>query len=199
MRVRTTVKEVFGAKSSAPEVIVNLFQQGTIDPCMRWLLSILRLWFRVLGQRPEKDDLDEVIESARGRLGKGAVVAFRWGVSITTTGLQVGDRLISAREEWFVARKVLTKHLKGEQARHLSERRPNLFGGLVGWNEKQHCRFLATLSPFDAQILMKLWSGALMCKHKRSQLYGESSECACGCLDQAVKHLILPLPCMLNT
>ena len=92
--------------------------------------------------------------------------------------------------------KVLTKHLKVEQARRLAERRPTLFSGLEGWNHKQHNRLLLAVSPYERMVLVKLWTGAAMCQHKRSQVYGESASCVCGCDDQTLRHLLWECPCV---
>ena len=193
LKVRTCVKDAFDIRSAAPEVLTCVLQPGTIDPVMRWL-AILRVWFLILKTAPEGDHVNEVIEAAKGRLGRGAIQAFRWGVRVTHSGLEIGTKWLSVREEWFIARKVLTKHLKDEQARRLSKRRPHLFGGLTTWNPKQHAKFVRSLPPLQASILLKLWTGSIMCKHKRQQLYGESPQCACGHADQTVQHLLWTCP-----
>ena len=193
-RLRTAVKEVLGLKSSAPEVVMSVLQPGTLDPVMRWIMAGLRLWYHILKTRPPKHDIDEIIESGKARLGKIAIEAFRWGISILETGLQVGGAFVPAREEWFIVRKALVSHLKKQQALRLARRRPALFEGLEAWNAKQHAKFLHLLNPLDARVLMKLWSGAIMCKHKRGQVYGESTECGCGWPDQTVKHLLWDCP-----
>ena len=90
-------------------------------------------------------------------------------------------------------RKVVVAHMKKEQAKRLALRRPALFHGLELWNHKQHSRLLS-LPPLKAALLLKLWSGSIMCKHKRSQVYGESSECPCGAPSQTVPHLLWSCP-----
>ena len=194
IKLRAMVKEAMGLKSSAPEVVVSLLQPGTLDPMVRWLLAGLKLWYHVLKCRPDKADMDEIIESGKARLGKAAIEAFRWGITVLERGFQVGATFVPASEEWFIARKILLKHVKNEQALRLARRRPALFAGLETWNSKQHAKFLQLLNPLDARILMKLWSGAIMCKHKRGQLYGESPECGCGWPDQTVQHLLWNCP-----
>ena len=87
-------------------------------------------------------------------------------------------------------RKVLTSHLKMECARRLAEGRPTTFGGLEGWNHKQHNKLLLAVSPYQRMVLMKLWTGSSMCQHKRSQVYGEDASCPCGAPDQSVRHLL---------
>ena len=130
----------------------------------------------------------------KGRLGRGALEAFRWGVTITHNGFELPDRRVSVREEWFVARKVILAHLKQEQARRLALRRPTMYAGLSSWNPKQHSKLLCSLPPLKAKVLWKLWAGSIMCKHKRQQLYGESPQCACGHADQTVQHLLWNCP-----
>ena len=195
MRLRPMVKEAFGLKAGAPEVVMSLFMNSTLDPQMRWLLAILRLWHHVLQRGLEKDEVDEVIEQARGRLGIGAVTAFRWGITVSNEGFWVGPRWVPLREDWFVIRKVITRHLKMESARRLAERRPAIFGGLEGWNHKQHNKLLLSVSPCERMALMKLWTGSSMCQHKRSQIYGEEATCACGAPGQSIRHLLWECAC----
>ena len=189
-KLRAMVKEAFGLKSGAPQVVTSIFMKTTLDPHFRWLLAILRIWHQVLQRVVDKDEVDEIIEQARGRLGVGAVDAFRWGITVSHEGFLVGLRFVPYREQWFVLRKVLTLHLKIESARRLAERRPLLFGGLEGWNHKQHNKLLLAVSPYQRMVLMKLWTGSSMCQHKRSQIYGEDPTCPCGAPDQSIRHLL---------
>ena len=190
VKLRPLVKEAFGLKSGAPEVVMSIFMKTSLDPQVRWLLAILRLWHPVLQRGVDKPEVDEIIEQAKGRLGVGALSAFRWGVTVSHEGFRVGVRWVPYREEWFVVRKVLTSHLKMECARRLAERRPTIFGGLEGWNHKQHNKLLLAVSPCQRMVLMKLWTGSSMCQHKRSQVYGEDASCPCGAPDQSVRHLL---------
>ena len=196
LKLRSLVKEVFDIRAAAPEVLMSILVQGTLDPQLRWLMSILRLWFMALQDGLPKEDVDELIEQAKGRLGKGAVQAFRWGITVSCEGFSVGPQWVPLREPWFVVRKVLMRHLKREQARRLADRRPLLYAGLEGWNHKQHNRLLMSVSPYERKVLLKLWSGAAMCQHKRGQVYGESTVCACGCEDQTLRHLLWECPCV---
>ena len=189
------MKDIFGLRAGAPEVVSCLFLRGTLDAQLRWLMAIMRVWHHVLQTLPEKGEVDEVIEQAKGRLGLGAIHAFRWGVTVSFEGFQVGDRWVPAREQWFIARKVLLTHVKPEQARRLAERRPHIFGGLSGWNFREHNRLLMSVSAYERGVLMKMWAGASMCQHKRHQIYGESAKCACGFEDQNVWHLLWQCPC----
>ena len=194
LKVRALVKNVFGIPSAAPEVLVSVLQNGTLDPSLRWILAILRLWHQVLRSSPTVEDVTDVIETPRGRLGRGALEAFRWGIRVTPTGFELPDRRVSVKEEWFVARKVMLAHLKQEQARRLAMRRPTLYAGLITWNPKQHSKLLMSLSPLKAKILLKIWTGSIMCKHKRPQIYGESPMCACGHQEQTIQHLLWSCP-----
>ena len=184
------VKAALGCKAGAPEVITSVLQKRTLDPQIRCAMAGLRLWHVILQSHPLKEHVDEVIEAVKGRLGKVALFAFRWGVEITSDGFSVGGRWVPSREEWFIIRKVLLTHFKGEQARRLAARRPHMYEGLVGWNPKQHARLLSSVSPYHAAVLLKLWSSALLCAHKRSQVMGESEMCPCGAPSQAIRHLL---------
>ena len=157
-------------------------------------MAALRLWHLVLKLKPPSDDVDTIIEEAKGRLGKAAVHAFRWGVSISSEGFRVSDRLVPVREPWLIARKVLLKHLKRQQCLRLAARRPATFGNLQELNVKAHLSFLRTLNPLQASTILRLWSGSAMCAYKRSQIYGEQAKCECGADTQNIFHLLWQCP-----
>ena len=101
--MRTLVKDAFGLRSAAPEVVVCLLQKGTLDPYMRWLIAGLRLWYHVLREGPTTDDVDEVIEEGKGWLGKCALESFRWGIRITPRGFELADPLLSRKNGSYLA------------------------------------------------------------------------------------------------
>ena len=117
------------------------------------------------------------------------------GITVTWEGFQVGERWLPTRELWFISRKVIVAHIKEWHAKKLAERRPLVFGGLTGWNHKQHCRFLMSATPYQRMVLLRLWSGAAMTQHKRQQIYAESPRCECGCEEQTLWHLFWDCPC----
>ena len=56
-RLRTMVKDVFGLRAGAPEVVCPVCSsRGPLDPHIRWLLSVLRIWHYVLQLHPSKED-----------------------------------------------------------------------------------------------------------------------------------------------
>ena len=118
------------------------------------------------------------------------------GIMVSWEGFQVGPRWVPLTEQWFITRKVLVRHFKVELARSLSERRPLIFGGLQGWNHRQHNRILMRVTPYERMVLLRLWTGSTMCQHKRHQAYGESPKCQCGHEDQNVWHLLWECPCV---
>ena len=101
---------------------MNILQKGSLDPQVRWLMAGMRLWHLVRREHPPQDDVDEIIENAKGRLGMIAVFAHKCGITITSEGFQVGERWFRQREQRFIACKVLLTHLKSEHARRLGER-----------------------------------------------------------------------------
>ena len=148
---------------------------------------------------PEKSEVDEIIESAKGRLGIGAVHAFRLGNTVSWEDFSKWERdgclLERCGSSNFIARKVITEHLKMGQAKKFGWAQTLIFDGLCGWNHRQHNRFLMAVTPYQRKVLLKLWSGAAMTQHKRQQIYGESSVCECGAEEQTLWHLFWQCPC----
>ena len=105
----------------------------------------------MLGNEPDHDWVHRVSCESKGRLGVSCKYALRWGIQVRGRGFLVGDRLVRPRELWSVGRKILVKHIKGQHATRLAERRPTRYHGLSSFNTKQHlvggsCLHCCTLS-----------------------------------------------------
>ena len=83
VKLRPMVKEAFGLKFGAPEVVMSIFMKTSLDPQVRWLLAILRLWRQVLQRGVDKTEVDEIIEQAKGRLGMGGLLMLSGGASLS--------------------------------------------------------------------------------------------------------------------
>ena len=191
--LRTLVKTVLGHPVGAPEIVLGILQHGTIDPTLRWLVAGLRLWFGVLQTQPSDEEVD-VVAASKGRLGRIAKFADSLQISISTRGFQLGEAMVTFRNLWSVARKTIIAHCKHVQAKALASRRPALFGGLERYNVKQHSTLLRSLSELDASCLLKIWTGSVMCGHKRAQMFGGDAACLCGEQDQTWEHVLWHCP-----
>ena len=124
--LRTLVKTVLGHPVGAPEIVLGIMQQGTIDPSLRWLLAGLRLWFGILQTQPADEDVDVIVASSKRRLGRIVKFAESLHLTISTRGFHLGEALLTYRNLWSVARKAIIAHCKHMQARALAARRPTL-------------------------------------------------------------------------
>ena len=194
LQVRTLVKSVLHQAHGAPEIVLLACQRGTIDPVHRWAISGLRLWFFTLQEGPDPDHVAFISEKSRGRLGNVARWAKKMGIHISVDGFLLDDVRLSTVNLWSVARKTLIAFLKMKEYSALAIRRPTIFTGLDRVNEKQHQKLLRGLSHLDATIAVKIWSGSVMCGHKRAQLHGGDPSCSCGAEVQTVEHILWSCP-----
>ena len=143
-------------------MVLSVMLPGSIDPVVRWALSSLRLWYGVMQSPCKDEDVDQVAALSKGRLGAVAKMVGEWGITVSTRGFYLDGELPTATNTWSVCRKSLILFIKKKMAMSLAVRRPVLFEGLQGHNEKHHAQFLRSLSHYDAACMLKIWSGAVM-------------------------------------
>ena len=194
--VASLVKACFGVLSGASEVIFHVLTTTSLDPCVRWLLSGLRLWFYALHEQPSEECVARISRESKGRLGASARMANKMGIEVTAHGLLVEERLVRTTELWSVCRKVVLKHIRAHVARRLAERRPAYFEGLCGFNCKQHLKALAEVDSYTAACYIIIWTGTVMTNARRAQMGKGTGECPCGSVSQSFAHMLwdCPLP-----
>ena len=191
--VATMVKACFGVVSGAPEVIYHVLASTSLDPIVRWLLSGLRLWLYALREEPSEEFVTRIAQESKGRLGSSARMALKMGIEVTHRGFLVADRLVGTRELWSVCRTVILKHIRGEAAKRLAERRPAYFEGLTGFNTKQHLKALSEVDSYTSACYLKIWTGTIMTAARRALMGKGSAECTCSPLHTCSGNVLFPL------
>ena len=114
-------------------------------------------------------------------------------MELTPTEVQIDGSLFYLRTEWRELRPRLLKALKISAWTQLAARRPVVYGGLEAKSIliSQHKKMLASLSPYDAKVLLRVWSGcALTRKHRFTIGQLDSPICSCGMEDEDIPHLV---------
>ena len=155
--LRSLVKRALGHQFAAPEILYNCILKSSLDPCIRWLISVLRIWFHVLKDCPHPTMLETLLSSNKARLGAGAKALEKHGVRIRGEGVLIGDALIPITCSWGECREMALKHIKEQEYRSLAERRPNTFDGIAACSVKHHRRFLRGLPSYEQSVLLKIW------------------------------------------
>ena len=190
--LRSLVKKALVQQFAAPEVLYNCFVSSSIDPCIRWLLSGLRLWHLIIQQERDLALLDRLV-AGRGRLAKIAKLAEKYCIQVTQHGILVGEAATPPSYPWAIVRSKILEHLKILQLTQLAERRPNTFGGMQTCSCKAHRRFLMSKPDYEQAVLLKLWTGSAMTRAKHAQMGEGSGMCECGDA-QDVHHILWTCP-----
>ena len=193
--LRILVKRALQHTYAAPEVLLHGFCSSTVDPYARWLMSGLRLWFHVLTHVADPYHVNVIVNKKAGRLGILAAEAAKMGILIEPDGFVCDGVSLRLTQPWFLQRKILLARIKLVAYRQVAMRRPNVFGGLESIHTKAHRKLLNEVDPFRANVLVKLWTGAAMTRHKRAQITQESAVCECGHPDQTIWHILWMCPC----
>ena len=89
--LRMLVKRSLGQRFAAPEILYNCLQASSIDPCIRWLLASLRLWFHVLKIGEDHDVLARIVRMCKGRLGWASESLPKQKIHVAAGGVWVGE------------------------------------------------------------------------------------------------------------
>ena len=109
--LRMSVKRALGQKFAAPEILYNCLQSTSLDPCIRWLLTSLRLWFYVLRTGEDSAVLGTIVNKCKGRLGWAAASLAKQRILIATEGIWVGDTFVSVQQSWSECRSKSLEHI----------------------------------------------------------------------------------------
>ena len=192
-RLRSAVRGALGMSSGSPEVLFGILTKGSLDPYVRWILTNLRLWHSYARQG-QHELLLAVRRVRRGsRLATLVRESRKWNMELTPTEIQIDGNLFYLRTDWRELRPRILKALKISSWTQLAVRRPVVYGGLDSKSIliSQHKRLLASLSPYEAKVLLRVWSGcALTRKHRFTIGQLDSPTCSCGMEDEDVPHLV---------
>ena len=139
----------------------------------------LRLWYLVLTKVASPEHVAPLVRGRVGRLGLIAKEALKWDIIIQHDGFVCDGVHLRLTQPWFLLKKIMLSKIKQKEWQRVAERKPTVFGGLTGIHVKAHRKLLADVDPYKASVLLRLWTGAAMTKHKRAQILQESSECEC--------------------
>ena len=191
--LRACVKKAFGQQFAAPEILYNCALKSSLDPCVRWLLSVMRLWHHVLQQKPTESHLRLLTSSHKARLGWGAEALKKQDILIVPEGFVLEGTLLPISRHWSECRARAIQLLKTREFVALARRRPNTFDGLMTCSERHHRKFLATLPAYEQGVVMKLWTGSVMTRAKNAVVSGADPLCDCGEV-QNLYHLLWDCP-----
>ena len=188
--LRSLVKKTLGHYHAAPEILFNAFLTTSLDPCIRWLLAIARMWHAVLQHSPQEAHVNTILRRSQTRLGSGAVTLLKYNVRVCSVGFHLSDAFYGKETPWNELRPKFIEHLKMHEYAALATRRPAYYGGMTTCAVKAHRKLLRSLAPYEQSTLVRIWTGAVMTKAKNSQMYGSDPTCACGHENQDMEHLL---------
>ena len=194
--LRGPIKVALDLAPGAPEIVYNVLVSSTLDPMLRWILSLLRLWHATWSSPQSRELLSNIRPSSRGtRMAILLAELGKRGITIEEGRLWRGPESVSLASPWAVLRKSALKFLLAASCECLSGRRPAVFGGLSSLGVKSHQRFLKGLSPFSAKVIMRVWAGCPMTLGHKATISGNGEGlCTCGMERQDIPHLLFRCP-----
>ena len=195
--LRISVRHALNQPHGSPEVVFHVLVRSSCDPLYYWVMAcckLLSVWLSTCAM-PSLATL----RSKRALLGR--VSAFlRWakraGWIIQANSIEVpGCGTIRFCRVWSEIRDDIRGIYRKHAAKELQKRRPALYCGLQDWNFKEHRKFVTTLDPHSAAIVMRIWTGAAMtASHAFTIGKADSPACRCGHPQETVYHLVFECP-----
>ena len=197
-KTKMAVRKALGLSSGAPEIVYNVLTKGSLDPHVRWFVTLTRFWHSLAGFDAGIELLRTFKRSCKNsRLSALARECKKQGFIIDHESLQIHGDLLPFHITWREFRPKLIEALKHVAWGRLALRRPLVFGGLNGLtiDLKMHRKLLSSVKSYEAIILCRLWSGAAMTRAHRHTLDSAFDPiCECGMEPQTVGHLLYRCP-----
>ena len=193
--LRTAIKKVFSCVHGAPEVVLNVMLEQSLDPEIRWEVALLKL----LSDTYKLEGGRVLIESVRlTRKHSRLAAALRlirkrdWNLS---EGVLLTPMRLSFRLPWPSIKARVMQAIKLFYCHKLAARRPRVHEGIDILQPKQHRRLLASMTTYAAMVMLRIWSGSALTRaHKHTIDATNDPACACGFPYQTIDHLLYHCP-----
>ena len=168
----------------------NVLSTLSLDPKRRAVMCLIRMWKMATEEELGRRLLSEIPKHPnRGRFG----LLFEWcgkeGHTIDHRSLVIADHVILPHHDWSLIKPKIVEALREWDLKRLAARRPETFEGVQSINWGLMRKFLASLSPHQAATMVKIWSGAILTKMRRSAIFGEANTmCECNLEEQTMHH-----------
>ena len=100
-------------------------------------------------------------------------------------------KTISLSRHWSEIRFFVIAEFRAAMFRRVQERRPHVFDGLEKMNPKDYKHVLRAMSPYQASVMVRIWTGcAMTAAHGATCDSSRSAACPCGHERQAIAHIV---------
>ena len=190
------IKRALGQVFAAPEVLYNILCSAPLDLMVVWALTLLRMFHFA-----RKSDLGMRVLACLKKSKKHSRLAsllryfttLGWEYDGTHVITKVGE--LDLRKKWSWVREDFLVIAKRDSFRRLAARRPRVFEGITDVDLVFHRKLLQSVSPYQAALLCKIWSGSAMTRaHRHTISHEETPWCACGEEEQTIDHLLFRCP-----
>ena len=193
--LRKYVKRALGQVSGSPEIVFHVLSEHSIDPIQHWMMSAMRLFAQWAALDP--CTLERILLTRRS--GRVAVLCKRMaslGWTCTVSGIKFPDTsTFSWTRPWDELRLKLSLQYRKSVLALLVKRRPMTYEGLEDLSVRNHVLLLNSLSPHQAVLMVRIWSGCVLTAARRNRLDPTSDpSCTCGSEHQTVPQLLYHCP-----
>ena len=166
------IKKCVGSPAAAPEIILNLGGPSSVDPVIRWIMSIVKVWRMMAKMSDGREVLARIEPSSKNsRLSSVKKMLGKRGFEIDETKVYSPFRNIEMTKPWNDFRTHLMMDLERKAWLDLEKRRPSLYRGLDLIDVRSHSRLLKKLSSYRCAVLLRVWVGCPMTlSHRHTQL-----------------------------
>ena len=193
--LRSQVKRVFNCVHGAPEIVLNILLDVSLDPEIRWELALFKILSATLSEPAGRELLSCLrINRKHGRLAAVLRLIKKRGWTLHEGVLETPTR-VNLRLPWESIRKRVNGVLIEFHCRRLAEKRPRLYAGIQALQPKQHRKLLKGMTPYSAATLLRIWAGSVLTKaHKNTIDATQDPACGCGAESQTIDHLLYHFP-----
>ena len=191
--LRVSVRHAMGQPHGSPEILFHVLNRTSADPLYTWIVACIRLlktWYETMPVHSLA-----LLRSKKALCGRTSAF-LRWAKranwTIKHNYLEVtGCGFIRLSRVWSEVREEIRETYRRSMMAAVVKRRPLLYEGLRDLNHKEHRKFISSLSPHSASLILRVWSGAAMtASHAHTVGARDAPTCECGAERQTVKHLV---------
>ena len=136
--IKSAIKKVFSCLHGSPEVVLNVLLESSLDPDVRWEMSLVKLLcdtYKIQGGRQLIEDVS--VMRRHSRLAAILRIVKKRGWELTE-GILLTPLRLNLRLPWESIRKRVMQALKMHHLQKLAERRPRVYEGIDMVQPKQH-------------------------------------------------------------
>ena len=193
--VSLNVKTALGHRFASPEILFEAFTKGSLDPRLKWMLGCLKMYHYCANHEVGRRTIEGLNLRAKHSRLVAAVKAWgKQGWILNCDSLSALDSTIRMSLPWNQFKPAVIALHKKCAWRDVERRRPRLYAGIQPLDSAKMIKYLKSLLPYSASVMVKIWTGSIMTKAHRATIESSSPMCDCDMEPQTLDHLLYRCP-----